>query len=144
MSLHQFCRKPVVKILPEGSIADACRLMEENDVGCIIVEGDGKLVGIITDRDVALKVAGTARDPLTTRVDEVMSPDPIRISVDRDVRSLTALLHAYHVRRIPIVDSFNEVLGIVTLDDLIGLLGDKMSEIGKAIAEEFAKHDRDE
>jgi CBS domain-containing protein len=118
--------------------------MEENDVGCIIVEGDGKLVGIITDRDVALKVAGTARDPLTTRVDEVMSPDPIRISVDRDVRSLTALLHAYHVRRIPIVDSFNEVLGIVTLDDLIGLLGDEMSEIGKAIAEEFAKHDRDE
>lgn len=144
MSLQQFCRKPVVKISSERSVAETCRLMEENNVGCVIVESAGKLAGIITDRDIALKVAGAARDPLTTRVEEVMSPDPIRISVDKNVRSLTALLHAYHVRRIPIVDGFNEVLGIVTLDDLIELLGDEMSEIGKAIAEEFAKDNRDE
>jgi CBS domain-containing protein len=85
-----------------------------------------------------LKVAGAARDPFTTDVADVMTADPIRISVDKDVRSLTALLHAYHVRRIPIVDSFDEVLGIVTLDDLIAVLGDEMSEIGKAISEEFA------
>jgi len=144
MSLHQFCRKPVAKVSPEQTIAETCRLMQQKNVGCIVVENAGKLAGIITDRDIALKVAGAARDPYTTRVEEIMSPDPIRISVDRDLRSLTALLHAYHVRRVPIVDGFDEVLGIVTLDDLIGLLGDEMSEIGKAIAEEFARADVDE
>ena len=144
MSLHQFCRKPVAKVSPEQNIAETCRLMQQKNVGCIVVESAGKLTGIITDRDIALKVAGAARDPYTTKVEEIMSPDPIRISVDRDLRSLTALLHAYHIRRVPIVDSFDEVLGIVTLDDLIGLLGDEMSEIGKAIAEEFARADVDE
>ena len=122
---------------------DGNRIFRES-VGHVLGGFFGAAIGGPGDAFDASAIAGTARDPLTTRVDEVMSPDPIRISVDRDVRSLTALLHAYHVRRIPIVDSFNEVLGIVTLDDLIGLLGDEMSEIGKAIAEEFAKHDRDE
>jgi CBS domain-containing protein len=144
MSLLQFCRKPVVKVAPERSIAETCRLMQEKNVGWIVVENSGKLAGIITDRDIALKVAGAARDPFTTKVGEIMSPDPIRISVERDLQSLNALLHAYHVRRIPIVDNSEKVVGIVTLDDLIGLLGDEMSEIGKALAEELAyQNDKD-
>jgi CBS domain-containing protein len=138
MSLQHFCRKPVVKISPEQNIVAACRLMEEKHVGCIVVETQGKLAGILTDRDIALKIAGAARDPYMTKVEEIMSPDPIRISVDKDLHHLTSLMHAYHVRRIPIVDGFNTTLGIVTLDDLIALLGDEMAEIGKAIAEEFA------
>jgi Mg/Co/Ni transporter MgtE len=68
-----------------------------------------------------------------------MTRDPIRISVNKDLRHLTSLIHAYHVRRVPIVDGFDTTLGIVTIDDLIALLGDEMSEIGKAIAEEFPK-----
>jgi CBS domain-containing protein len=139
MSLQQFCRKPVVKVTPDQNIADTCRLMEDRNVGCIVVERAGKLAGMITDRDIALKVTGAALDPLTTTVEQIMSPDPIRISVDKDLRGLIALLHAYHVRRIPIVDSFDEVLGIVAMDDLISLIGGEMSEIGKAIAEEFAE-----
>jgi CBS domain-containing protein len=137
MSLQHFCRKPVVKISPEQNIVEACRLMAEKHVGCIVAETDGKLAGILTDRDIALKVAGAARDPFLTRVEDVMSPDPIRISVDKDLHHLTSLMHAYHVRRIPIVDGGNTTLGIVTLDDLVALLGDEMAEIGKAIAEEF-------
>ena len=60
-----------------------------------------------------------------------MTPDPIRISVDKDLHAVTALMHAYHVRRIPIVNGFDTTLGIVTLDDLIAQLSGDMSEIGK-------------
>jgi CBS domain-containing protein len=139
MSLDHFCRKPVVKISPDENIAEACRMMEQNNVGCVVAETNGKLSGIITDRDIALKVAGAGKDPFTTRVEEIMTRDPIRISVNKDLRHLTSLIHAYHVRRVPIVDGFDTTLGIVTIDDLIALLGDEMSEIGKAIAEEFPK-----
>jgi Mg/Co/Ni transporter MgtE len=66
-----------------------------------------------------------------------MTSDPIRISVDKDLQHLTSLMHAFHVRRVPVVDGFDTTLGIITLDDLIVLLGDEMSEIGKAISEEF-------
>ena len=106
-------------------------------MGCLIAEREGKLCGIITDRDIALRVTGGKRDPDKTKVEDVMTPDPIRVSVDKDLHHLTALMHAYHVRRVPIVKGFDTTLGIVTLDDLIAQLGSNISEIGKAIFEEF-------
>ena len=137
MSLQAYCRKTVVRISPETNITEACQLLEQNNIGCLIAEREGRLCGIVTDRDIALRVTGTKRDPDKTKVQEIMTPDPIRISVDKDVHHLTALMHAYHVRRVPIVNGFDTTLGIVTLDDLIAQLGDDMSEIGKAISEEF-------
>jgi len=137
MSLQNYCRKPVVRISPETNITEACQLMEQNNIGCLVVERAGKLFGIITDRDIALRVTGAKREPDTTKVKDIMTPDPIRISVDKDLHHLTAMMHAYHVRRVPIVNGFDTTLGIVTLDDLIAQLGDDMSEIGKAISEEF-------
>jgi CBS domain-containing protein len=137
MSLQNYCRKPVVRISPETNITEACQLMEQNNIGCLIAEREGKLCGIVTDRDIALRVTGTKRDPDKTKVKDIMTPDPLRISVDKDLHHLTALMHAYHVRRVPIVNGFDTTLGIVTLDDLIAQLGENMSEIGKAISEEF-------
>ncbi|MGN6719506.1 MAG: CBS domain-containing protein [Candidatus Binatia bacterium] len=137
MSLETFCRKPLVKVEPDTSITEACELMAQNNIGCLVVEQNGKLCGILTDRDIALRVAGTGRDSQTTRVKEIMTPDPIRISADKDLTQLTALMHAYHVRRVPIVNGFDTTLGIVTLDDLVAQLGAEMWQIGRAIAEEF-------
>ena len=137
MSLRSYCRKPVVRISPETSVTEACRLMEQNNIGCLIAEQEGKLCGIVTDRDIALRVTGSKRDPDKTKVQDIMTPDPIRVSVDKDLHHLTALMHAYHVRRVPIVNGFDTTLGLVTLDDLIAQLGSDISEIGKAISEEF-------
>ena len=139
MSLKNFCRKPLVKVAPETNITEACRLMEQNNVGSVVAEREGKLCGILTDRDIALRVAGAGKDPQKTLVKDIMTPDPIRISADKDLPQLTALMHTYHVRRVPIVNGFDTALGIVTLDDLIAQLGDEMSEIGKAISEEFPR-----
>jgi len=137
MSLETFCRKPLVKVEPDTSITEACKLMAQNNIGCLVVEQNGKLCGILTDRDIALRVAGTGKDSQTTRVKEIMTPDPIRISADKDLTQLTALMHAYHVRRVPIVNGFDTTLGIVTLDDLVAQLGAEMWQIGRAISEEF-------
>src|SRR6516164_11545503 len=137
MSLESFCRKPLIKIEPDKTITEACELMAQNNIGSLVVEQNGKLCGILTDRDIALRVAGTCKDAETTRVKDIMTPDPIRISADKDVPQLTALMHAYHVRRVPIVNGLDTALGIVTLDDLIDQLGVQMWQIGKAISEEF-------
>jgi len=141
MSLMNFCRKSLVRISPDASIVEACRLMEQKNVGCLIAERDGKLCGILTDRDIALRVAGAQKNPQETSVLEIMTPDPIRISVDKDLHHLTSLMHTYHVRRVPIVNGYDTALGIVTLDDLIAQMGSDMSQIGKAISEEFAQAD---
>jgi CBS domain-containing protein len=135
MSLRAFCHKRVVTISPERSIAEACWVMKDKNIGCLVVENHGKLCGILTDRDIALKVTGEDKEPLTTMVEEVMTRDPVRISVTRNVQDLVSLMHAQHVRRVPIVDGLDTVLGMVTMDDLIALLGDEMSELGKTVSE---------
>ena len=139
MSLKRFCRKPLVKVAPDTQIIEACALMEQNNVGSVVAEENGKLCGILTDRDIALRVTGAAKDPRLTLVKDIMTADPIRISADKDLLALTALMRAYHVRRVPIVNGFDSALGIVTLDDVIAQLGDEMAEIGKAISEEFPR-----
>ena len=137
MSLRNFCRKPLISVSPETNITEACRLMEQHNVGCVVVENSGKLCGILTDRDIALRVAGAGKDPHKTTVREIMTPDPIRICADRDIHHLTSLMRTYHVRRVPIVEGFDTTVGIVTLDDLMAQIGSEMSEISRAIAEEL-------
>jgi CBS domain-containing protein len=127
----------LVSVAPDTPITEACRLMEENKVGCLVVENSGKLCGILTDRDIALRVSGARKEPDKTPVKDVMTPDPIRISADRETHHLTSLMRAYNVRRIPIVDGFDRTIGIVTMDDLIVRFGSEMSAIGCAVAEEF-------
>jgi CBS domain-containing protein len=114
---------------------DACRLLEEYNIGCLVAQEGGKISGILTDRDIALKVAGERKDPERTKVGEIMSPNPVRISVEKNIHDLTTLMHTYHVRRVPIVDGGDKVMGIVTLDDLIALFGNEMWEIGKTVSE---------
>jgi CBS domain-containing protein len=134
MSLQQFCQRAVVTIAPDQSVAEACRLLQEKNVGCIVATESGQVRGILTDRDVALKVTGEKKDPQHTKVRDVMRADPIRIAVDKSLHDLTSLMHVHHVRRVPIVDGGDKLLGIVTLDDLLMLLSEEMADMGKGIS----------
>jgi CBS domain-containing protein len=111
--------------------------MARNNIGCMVVQENGKLCGIVTDRDIALKVAGESKDSRQTRVGEVMTPNPVSISVNKGLHDLTGLMHSHHVRRVPIIDGVDKVLGIVTLDDLLSMLGNEMFELGKTVSETF-------
>ncbi len=137
MSLQAFCEKHVVTISPERTIAEACWLMKDKKIGCLVVESHGKLCGILTDRDIVLKVTGEDKEPMETMVEEVMTRDPVRISKNRSIRDLVFLMHTRGVRRVPIVDGSETILGMVTMDDLIELLSDELSELGKLFSEKF-------
>jgi CBS domain-containing protein len=112
--------------------------MREHNLGCLLVtERDGRLSGMLTDRDIALRVTGEGKDPQLAKVQGIMTPNPVRIPVDRSLHELTTLMHSQRVRRIPIIDREGKPIGIVTLDDLLALLGDEMSEMGKTVSEAF-------
>jgi len=134
MSLQKFCEQPVVTISPEQNIIEACRLMREKNVGCLLAVENDKLRGILTDRDVALKVTGEKKDPQQTKVRDVMTANPTRITVNKTLHDLTTLMHSHHVRRVPIVDGGDKVVGMVTLDDLVILLGQEMADIGQGVS----------
>jgi CBS domain-containing protein len=134
MSLQRFCQRPMVTIAADQSILDACHLLQEKNVGCVLIEENGKVRGLLTDRDIALKVTAEKRDPQGTKVREVMSTNLTTIPVNRTLHDLTTVMHTYHVRRVPIVDSEDKVLGLVTLDDLLILLGQEMSDLSQGIS----------
>jgi CBS domain-containing protein len=137
MSLQQFCKRPVVTIAPEKTISAACQLLQERNIGCLLVEEQDKLCGILTDRDIALRVVGRGRDPQQTSVGQVMTANPVRIPVGNTLHQLTLLMHNQHVRRVPIIDENGRAIGIVTLDDLLVLMGDEMSDLAKTVSEAF-------
>lgn len=135
MSLREFCQREVVSIAPDANILEACLLMANNNVGCVVVQDEGRLRGILTDRDIALKVTGSNKDPRNTKAQEIMSQNPVRIPVEKDMQHLTNVMRVHHVRRVPIVDDENRVLGIVTMDDVVARISAEIFDLGNTIAE---------
>lgn len=111
----------------EESVLEAARAMRDQHVGCLPVrDPDGCYVGMITDRDIAVRVTAEDRDPRRTTVREVMSRDLVVVEERTDLATVARVMHDHGVRRVPIVkagegadaDGPTELLGIVSLDDL--------------------------
>ena len=137
MSLQKFCQWPVMAVTPEISIADACQMMWEKNIGSVVVVDEGKLCGVMTDRDVAMQVIREQKDPQQTMVREIMTANPACIRVEKTLPELTTLMRHRHVRRVPIVDEQHRPVGIVSLDDVLTLLGDEMADIRHTVSEAF-------
>ena len=106
-------------VTPETSVREAARLMEEEDVGSLpVVEEGARLVGIVTDRDVALRVVGGGLDPEATRVGEVASADVVALSPEHDLDEALGLMARAQVRRLPIVVRENELVGMLSQADI--------------------------
>jgi len=120
--------------VPGDSAAIAAQIMKRNDVGPVLVVSDQhekRLVGIVTDRDLTLKVLADGRDPHTTRVDEVMSLNPIYCREDESTDRALQLMANHQVRRIPIVDADNRLCGIIAQADLA--LNEDEEDVGRVV-----------
>lgn len=112
--------------LASDSVMKAAQLMKSEDVGPIPIvdETDGrKLTGIVTDRDLAIKVVAEARDPKTTQVDEVMSEGLVTCRESDDVQTVIKLMEENQIRRIPVVDKSDHLVGIIAQADVATRLG---------------------
>lgn len=122
--------------LPSDSVMKAAQLMKSEDVGPIPIvdDKDGRrLTGIVTDRDLAIKVVAEARDPKTTSVEEVMSQSLVTCKENDDVRQALELMERHQVRRIPVVDKGDHLLGIIAQADVATQLGARTT--GKVVEE---------
>ena len=114
--------------VPSDSVMKAAQLMKSEDVGPIpIVEDkkEKKLTGIVTDRDLAIKVVAEARDPKTTQVEEVMPEGLVTCRENDDVQSVLKLMEDNQIRRIPVVDQSDHLLGIIAQADVATRLGSR-------------------
>ena len=103
---------------PTDTVQQAAQLMKSEDVGPIPIVGqDGTLEGIITDRDIALKVVAEGRDPKATKLSEVMTTDVITCTADGDIEDTLNLMEDNQVRRIPVVEG-KRLVGIISQADV--------------------------
>ena len=100
------------------SIVQAAKLMKGEDSGIApIVDGD-RLVGVITDRDIAVRVVAEGRDPQTTRVEQIASTNLITVDPQQNLDEALRLIRQHHVRRLPVVDEDGKLIGIVAESDV--------------------------
>lgn len=130
---------------PEEALADAAHAMLSGHVGSLIViETRGtvrKPIGILTDRDIVRGQLRLNTDLFCLTVGDVMTPDPLTIAINTGVTEAIEAMQARAVRRAPVVDGFGNLLGIITLDDLLPAVARDLEELSTLIGTQ-ARHER--
>jgi CBS domain-containing protein len=137
MSLGHMCRTDIVTVKPGTNVSEVAKIMEDNNIGCVIVNGGRDKFGIVTDRDIALRVVNRCLDPVRTPVEEIMTQNPV-LTLRDNMGLLEALdqIRKSAVRRFPVVDMDGNLKGIITLDDIIRLLGREIADVASVIENE--------
>jgi len=107
---------------PSSSALSAATIMQQRDTGILPVIQDPftpRLVGVVTDRDLCLHVVAGGRDPARIWISECMTEDPICCIVEDDIRHALELMKQHQVRRLPVVNEKHEIVGILSLSDLV-------------------------
>ena len=125
---------------PDDTVASVARLMQEKDIGPVPIVQDRiskKLLGIVTDRDLALKVVAAGRDPNTTTVRDVMTTDVITCREDDKAEKALDAMSEHQLRRILVVDKNNMLVGIIAQADVATRMDEpeKTGEVVKEISQ---------
>jgi CBS domain-containing protein len=124
---------PGVRVVsPEQTISEAARLMAEIDAGSLPVGEGDRLVGMITDRDIAVRAVAEQKPP-TTRVREVMSHEVLYCFDDQEIDDIAQNMSDVKVRRLPVVDREKRLVGIISLGDVAK--GDNAALAGQTVAD---------
>jgi CBS domain-containing protein len=143
MKAREATRRNVVSIAPEATLKDAAVLMDGANVGALVVLDRGRLVGIVTDRDIVRR--GVAQQlPSDARIDAVMTADPITLDAEADLRAALPIFRTRACRRVPVV-SRGDVVGVLSADDLLIDLVRDLGDVVRPIIGEviFGHHDTD-
>jgi CBS domain-containing protein len=135
MTVADLMREDVVSAARDTPVAEVATAMRNEDVGSVVVAENGAPVGLVTDRDVAVRVAADRLDAGEMDAESVMTEDPITVEHDTGVFELCATMAEESVRRVPIVNG-GDLVGIVTMDDLTLLLSDELGNLAGVIEAE--------
>ncbi len=132
MPIEDLARSDVVTGEPDTPVADLAAKMAEKNVGSIVITDDGSPVGIVTDRDLAVRVLAEGRDPSEQTAKNVMTEDLRTIDPKAGFYEATNLLADHGIRRLPVSDG-DTLEGIVTADDLSELLADEQRQFAEVV-----------
>lgn len=146
MKVGEICNRVVVFSTKDMPLFEAGKLMREHHVGCLLVldETDrGRIpIGILTDRDIVVEVLAAGLDYRTVKVGEIMNADLFVAREEDDILDALQLMRRRGVRRLPVILASGVLVGIVTIDDLLGIVAEQLDDLVKAIASEQSREAR--
>ncbi|MDV6032765.1 MAG: CBS domain-containing protein [Phycisphaera sp. RhM] len=137
MSVGRICTRSVDVAAPDESAQAAAIRMKTRNVGTLVVlDQNQSPIGIVTDRDLALCVVAKGLDPTMTELEVVMSKLPESVTENTPIEAAIAIMRRGAHRRLPVVDDAGQLIGLVTLDDVLSLLSEEFEEIGELVRKE--------
>ena len=128
-----------IRIIPSNtSIQAAAGLMRDMDVGILPVTEDGEIVGMLSDRDIAIRAVAEGADPTATPAREIMSREVISCYADQDAREVVNVMEQKKVRRVVVVDRNNEAIGLISVDDLA--LHPEIRPLAERVIQQASRH----
>jgi len=129
MSIKKVCTSHVVTLPRTSSIEEAAKLMKRHQIGDIVIIEDDKPIGLLTDRDIVMRLAANEVDFNQVNVGEVMSSDLLLLAEDQGIARAIEAMRSKGVRRAPVVNEEGKLTGIVSVDDLLVLISHELSEL---------------
>jgi CBS domain-containing protein len=120
-------------VAPDTPLSQVAQLMEAEDVGAIPVLDDDRVAGMITDRDIVVRAIAKEKDPRGMATAEIASGDVVTVGPDHDLSDALRLMAQHQVRRLPVVDHENQLVGVVSQADVA--LEERDRSVGEMVAE---------
>lgn len=117
MQIREVMTADPITLASSASVSEAARAMREHNVGDVVVRKDGKVCGIVTDRDIVVRVLSEGKDPAKTTLDAICSHHLTTVSPDQGAGDAARIMSEKAIRRLPVMKD-NQLLGIVSLGDL--------------------------
>jgi CBS domain-containing protein len=146
MRIGDICIREVIHCAREATALELAQLMRSSHVGDVVVvdqpNGHKVAVGIVTDRDLAVEVIAREKDPALVTAAELMGAELVTAGEQDEVHEVVELMRFKGVRRIPVVDDQGGLTGIVTLDDLLNVIGGELALLGRVMSRERFQEER--
>ncbi|HVA45132.1 MAG TPA: CBS domain-containing protein [Pirellulales bacterium] len=144
MSVGRICSREVQLAETKDSAAVAAKRMRDSNVGTLVVLDDHKKpIGIVTDRDLVARVMAAGKDPHGCTVGDIMTRSPKSVRDDAPIEDALVQMCGLGLRRMIVVDKEHRLVGIISLDDILSLLGEELSRIGRLLDHQIAAARRD-
>ena len=138
MSVGRICTRYVDLADADETVQAAARRMYERQVGTLVILNPAKEpIGILTDRDLVVRVLARGEDPRQTQVGAVMTKDPKTVSERTPIEQALSLMRSGSCRRLPVVGDDGTLVGLVSLDDILSLLAEEFAQVGTLVEKEM-------
>ncbi len=132
--LSEVINRNVVTVSPTAALSEAAYLMMNEDIGAlVVVDGDARPVGIVTDRDLVVSAMAEGINPDEITVEEIMTKDPITVDEETDLFEMLSVLSENSIRRLPVTRGI-KLVGIVSVDDLIVVVATELVNLAMALS----------